>query len=192
LKYINGKIGQMQLADVNNRTMRGFVTEMASETKDGKPRFSAKSMENYLAVIKSVVASVLNDKGEPVYSVKWNHNFMDLPVVEEQNAPSFTAAEIEAIISKADGQDKILYALLAGSGLRIGEAFALQVEDVCDTMIHVKRSAWEGNLYSPKTTAGKREVDLHSSLRAGWYFHRLAALRNVNRICCGDPFTRYS
>jgi len=164
LKYVNGKIGQMQLADVNNRTMRGFVAEMASETKDGKPRFSAKSIENYLAVIKSVVASVLNDKGEPVYSVKWNHNFMDLPVVEEQNAPSFTAAEIETIISRANGQDKILYALLAGSGLRIGEAFALQVEDVCDTVIHVKRSAWEGDLCSPKTAAGKREVDLHSSL----------------------------
>ena len=46
--------------------MRGFVAEMASEMKDGKPRFSAKSIENYLAVIKSVVASVLNDKGEPV------------------------------------------------------------------------------------------------------------------------------
>jgi hypothetical protein len=94
---MGGKIGQMQLADVNNRTMRGFVAEMASETKDGNPRFSAKSIENYLAVIKSVVASVLNDKGEPVYSVKWNHNFMDLPVVEEQNAPSFTAEEIETM-----------------------------------------------------------------------------------------------
>jgi hypothetical protein len=44
LKYVNGKIGQIQLADVNNRTMRGFVAEMASETKDGKPRFSAKSI----------------------------------------------------------------------------------------------------------------------------------------------------
>jgi len=79
LKYINGKIGQMQLADVNNRTMREFVAQMASETKAGEPRFSAKSIENYLAVIKSVVASVLNDKGESIYPVRWNHNFMDLP-----------------------------------------------------------------------------------------------------------------
>jgi integrase len=68
------------------------------------------------------------------------------------------------MISSANGQDKILYALLAGSGLRIGEAFALQVEDVCDTVIRVKRSAWEGDLGSPKTAAGKREVDIHSSL----------------------------
>jgi integrase len=206
LKYINGKIGQMQLADVNNRTMRGFVAEMASETKLGNPRFSAKSIENYLAVIKSVVASVLNDKGEPVYSVKWNHNFIDLPVVEDQNAPSFTAAEIETIISSANGQDKILYALLAGSGLRIGEAFALQIEDVRDTVIHVKRSAWEGDLGSPKSAAGKREVDIHSSLasvvgdhigsrKTGLVFPSTRGTlqrKSNNRICCGDRFTQYS
>jgi hypothetical protein len=93
LKYINGKIGQMQLADVNNRTMRGFVAHMASETKGEEPRFSAKSIANYLAVVKSVVASVVNDKGEPIYPVKWNHEFMDLPLVEKQNVPSFTAAD---------------------------------------------------------------------------------------------------
>jgi hypothetical protein len=33
---------------------------------------------------------------------------------------------------------------------------------------------------------------LHGMPRADWYFHRLAALRNANRICCGDPFTQYS
>jgi len=106
LKYINGKIGQMQLADVNNRTVREFVAQMASETKAEEPRFSAKSIENYLAVIKSVVASAQNDKGEPIYLVRWNHEFMDLSLVEQQNAPSFTAAEIETIISKAEGSDR--------------------------------------------------------------------------------------
>lgn len=34
------------------------------------------------------------------------------------------------IISKAEGQYQVLYALLAGTGLRIEEAFALQVEDI--------------------------------------------------------------
>lgn len=171
LNYINGKIGQMQLADTNNRSMREFVTEMASETKDGAPRFSPKSIESYLAVIKSVVASVLNDKDEPIYVVKWNSEYMDVPVVEEQNTPSFTAAEVETIISKAEGQDRLLYAVLAGTGLRIGEAFALKVEDVKDTIIQVRSSAWEGTLTRPKTVNGKREIDLHSSLAEALRVH---------------------
>jgi integrase len=76
-----------------------------------------------------------------VYQVKWDSTYMDVPIVDEQNTPSFTTAEIETIISKAEGQDSVLYSLLGGSGLRIGEAFALRVEDVRGTVLHVKASA---------------------------------------------------
>jgi hypothetical protein len=79
LKYINTKIGSMVLADVNNSSMREFVTEMARETKAGSPRFSPKSIESYLAVIKSVVASVRNEKGEPIYAVQWDSNTWTFP-----------------------------------------------------------------------------------------------------------------
>jgi integrase len=165
LKYINTVIGQMQLADINNRSMKTFVATMAAEkTKTGEPRFSPKSIESYLAIIKMVVASVLNDKDEPMFLVRWNHEVIDLPVVKGQNAPSFTAAEIETIISKAEGQDRLLYAFLAGSGLRIGEAFALTVSDIQGTVVNVRQSAWEGTMTDTKTDNGRRDVDIHSSL----------------------------
>jgi integrase len=165
LKYLNSKIGEMPLAEINNSTMRNFISVMTNErNKVGEPRFSAKSIENYLAIVKMVVASVLNEKDEPVYPVKWNHEVMDLPIVESQDTPTFTAAEIETILSKSSGQERLLYACLAATGLRIGEAFALRVEDVIDNVISVKRSAWEGTMTSPKTENGKREVDVHSSL----------------------------
>jgi len=57
-----------------------------------------------------------------------------------------------------------LYAVLAGSGLRIGECFALRVEDVRGTVLNVESSAWEGTICDPKTKNGVREVDIHSSL----------------------------
>lgn len=164
LAYISGKIGQMPLTDVNNNSMRDFISVMAAETKAGEPRFSPKSIESYLGVVKMVVASKKNEKGEQIYPVKWDSEYMDLPVVEEQNAPSFTAEEVETIISKAEGQDRLLYAFLAGSGLRIGEAFALTVSDIKGTVVNVRQSAWEGAMTSPKTANGRREVDLHSSL----------------------------
>jgi integrase len=64
----------------------------------------------------------------------------------------------------AGGQDRVLYALLAGSGLRIGECFALRVEDVRGTVLYVKRGSWDGAITDTKTKAGCREVDIHSSL----------------------------
>jgi integrase len=115
-------------------------------------------------VVKVVVASILNDKDAPAYPVKWNNKVLDLPVVKEQDTPSFTAAEIETIISKGDGQDRLLYAFLAGTGLRIGEIFALTVSDIKGSVIHVHQSAWESKMTDPKTKNGIREVDIHSSL----------------------------
>src|SRR5439155_11654469 len=49
-------------------------------------------------------------------------------------------------------------------GVRIEEAIALQVQDLKGTVLHVRRSHWNGDLYTPKTEAGIREVDLHPSL----------------------------
>lgn len=165
LKYLNSKIGDTAIADVNNSSVRDFISVMTSETtKDGAPRFSAKSIENYLQVVKMVVASVKDKKGAEVYPVKWDSEYMDVPVIEDQNTPSFTAAEIETIISKAEGQDRLLYAFLAGSGLRIGEAFALTVPDIKGTVVSVRQSAWESKITDPKTRNGRREVDIHSSL----------------------------
>ena len=164
LSYINSKIGAVPLSSVNNLMMKEFIAGMAGETKKGKVRFSAKSICNYVQVVKMVVASAVNEQGEQIYPVKWNHDFMDMPEVKDQRTPTFTAEEVDSIISSAEGQYQILYALLAGTGLRIEEAFALQVEDIQDSLIRVRHSLWRGQLYSPKTTAGVREVDMHHSL----------------------------
>ena len=164
LKYINQQIGEMPLSEVNNVAVKEFVAKMAEEEKNGRRRFAPKSIANYVQVIQMVVGSALNDRGEAIYPVKWNHNFMDLPEVGEQKKPAFTAAEVTTIVSKAKEPFRTLYALLAGTGLRIEEAIGLQVQDVRGRVIHVRHSHWNGELYDPKTTAGIREVDLHSSL----------------------------
>jgi integrase len=164
LKYINQQIGEVPLAGVNNLTVKEFIAKMGAEQKKGRPRFAPKSITNYVQVIQMVVESALNDEGEAIYPVKWNHNFMDLPDIGEQRKPVFSAAEVATIISKAEGQLRTLYALLAGSGLRIEEAIGLQAQDIRGTVLHVRHSHWNGRLYDPKTAAGIREVDLHSSL----------------------------
>ncbi len=191
LKFINSHLGEVPLSDVNNKTVKDFIATMASAQKKDKPRFSAKSIGNYVQVIKMVVASVMDENGDVLYPRKWNHDFMDLPVVGDQRTPTFAADEVTSICAKAEGQYAELYALLAGSGLRIEEAFALQVEDVMDNVICVRHSLWRGKLYSPKTEAGIREVDLHSSLAARLRAH-LGSRKSgfVFQTSRGTPFAR--
>jgi len=164
LRYINLHLGEVPLAEVNNRTVKGFIATMSAEMRKERPRFSPKSITSYVEVVKLVVASALDGEGEEIYPVKWKDGYMDLPHVGKKRKPTFTVQEVSTIVSKTEGQERLLYALLAGSGLRIGEALALQVEDVDGSVLSVDKTLWNGRLSSPKTENGIRKVDLHSSL----------------------------
>jgi integrase len=158
LRWISLYLGDMPLASVNNLALKELVSKM-SETG-----FSAKTMHNYLQVVKMVVASAVNDHGDELYPRRWNHEFIDLPEVTNQRTPTFTEEEITNIVSVAKGQFRVLFSLLSGTGLRIGEALALEVKDICDSKITVRQGVWNGIIQSPKTRNGLREVDVHSSL----------------------------
>jgi len=88
-----------------------------------------------------VVASAQDDNGRQLHPREWNHDFIDLPVVKpnEQNTPTLESEQVSEVISKAEGRYKVLYALLAGSGLRIGEALAIEVGEPSDERISGSR-----------------------------------------------------
>jgi integrase len=56
----------------------------------------------------------------------------------------------------------LLFALLAGTGLRIGEALALRPTDFGPDcrILHVRRSIWRGREQEPKTANAVRVVDI--------------------------------
>jgi integrase len=126
----------------------------------------AKSLEADAGGVHSGFLSAIDDNGEQLFPRKWNHDFMDLPIIENQNQPNFSAETMGSIVRKADGQEQVLYALLAGTGLRIGEALGLEVRHFssdCRT-ITVEQSCWGRDLQIPKTRNAYRQVDLCGSL----------------------------
>jgi hypothetical protein len=66
-------------------------------------------------------------------------------------------------VQNTTGQYRVLYALLAGSRLRIGEALGLEVgkhvSSECRTL-SIRQSVWEGSTQKPKTASAIRDVDL--------------------------------
>jgi integrase len=89
-----------------------------------------------------------------------------MPVVQKQHQPTFAAETMSSIVRKAEGQEQVLYALLAGTGLRVGEAFVLEIRHLsadCRT-ITVEQSCWEGDIQTPKTRNAYRKVALCASL----------------------------
>lgn len=159
-KWLNPSIGDIPLASINNAVMKHLVTKMAAAG------LSAKTIVNYTGLVKLVVASAKSDEGEPLFPRKWDSEFIDLPIVRNQH--KFTAATMSSIVQNATGQYRVLYALLAGSGLRIGEALGLEVESISKDFrtLHIQQSAWEGMTQEPKTASAVRDVDLSSGLAA--------------------------
>jgi integrase len=87
-------------------------------------------------------------------------------VEARQEARWFTQEQVQQIVALSEGMYKILFAVAAGTGMRAGELFGLKVEDVdlANSLIHVRRSVWEGSQQAPKTKNAYRKVGIDAEL----------------------------
>jgi integrase len=161
-KWILPNIGDKLMPEVSNGVLRELVDKMTAA------RLSTKTIVNYTQVVKLVVASVVNSEGEQIYPRQWNHDFIGLPIVDpsKQRRPTLTETELGEILFSTRPRYAVLFALLAGTGLRIGEALGLRPTDLSSDcrVLHVRRSIWGGQEQEPKTPAAVREVDIAEPL----------------------------
>ena len=155
--FFEGKL----LADVNNTAMKDFVEHIS--------QLAPATIRDYSNIVKAVVASAINDKGEQLFPRTWNEEFIDAPLVRHQKQPSTDKKGMESILEKAAGRYRALYALLAGCGpLRAGEALGLEISnhisEDCRTL-YIRQKAKRGDIQPyMKTQNGERDVDLCTSL----------------------------
>src|SRR5262245_21888003 len=119
-------------------------------------KLSRKSILNIVGVLKLVI-------GRQIW-MSWEELNLGKPPRSKQRY--FTEEQLKRIIETADGQYRVLFAVLAGTGMRIGEAAGLYVEDVDvdSQVVHVRRSVWKGQDLAPKTENAVREVDMDETL----------------------------
>ncbi len=157
-KWVLPHLGDRLLADVSNAALKELVEVMMAAG------LAPKSVVNHSQVVKLVVASAVNDDGDQLYPRKWNHDFIGMPIVneEEQHRPTITAPEIEQVLSDSKHRYAVLFALLAGTGIRIGEAVAVKVTDLSPDcrVLYIRRSIWRNKEQKPKTPNAVREVDI--------------------------------
>lgn len=161
-KWILPNLGDKLLLDIGNGSLRQLIDTMFAANL--KP----KSIVSHATILKLVVASAVNDEGNEIYPRIWNHDFVQMPIVdkEKQSRPTITKEELTAVLQNAKAHHRVLFALLAGAGLRIGEALALRVSDFetdC-RVLNVRRSIWRGIIQDPKTTNAIRVIDIAEPL----------------------------
>ena len=146
-------------SSVGNLALKGLVETMV------KAGLSPKTVNTYSQVVKSVVASAVNEEGEQLFPRKWNHEFVDMPVVDKskQNTPHFTNEVITGILASSKGYKRMFCALLGGTGLRAGEALGIEVDKhISDDFrtLYIRQKVRRGKLeHFLKTESGRRDVD---------------------------------
>jgi integrase len=161
-KWLLPNLGDRTLSEVGNAALKQLIDKMVDAG------LSAKTVINYTKVVKMVVASAVNAEGEQLHPRKWNHDFIGMPILnrEKQRRPTVTETELGEILAGSPRRYAVLFALLAGTGLRIGEALALKPTDFAEDcwVLHVSRSIWHGHEQAPKTASAIRVVDIAEPL----------------------------
>lgn len=158
------------LSEIHN----GFVRDLVAKMSDLAP----KTVKETLATLRAIVASPLDPFTlDQIYPRVWNHKAIGARKVKAQKQPTVSAEQIEAAIKHAaTWQEQLLYALLAGAGLRVSECRAIRIGPIDgddqtawlpdQSLIKVRSTVFKsvelrGRV---KTQAAKRFVDLHSNL----------------------------
>jgi integrase len=91
-----------------------------------------------------------------------------LPATRDRSRPCLTLDQIGQLEAKLTGQDRIILQLLSRCGLRAGEAFGLQGQDVNpDRTLSIQRTFSKGEVGPPKTKTGNKRVALPKPLYDG-------------------------
>jgi site-specific recombinase XerD len=166
--HILPRIGDCDLGTFDNGAMKRFADDLCAS------ELSARSVRQIVLVTKMVIGSAIDENGNLLYSKTWNHDFLDLPPISTDAPGAATAQEIEKVLREhKDKRVAVLVGLLAGTGLRIGEALALRISDdgthscLSDGALFIRTALWRGRENdSPKTNAGKRTIFLCSDIEA--------------------------
>jgi integrase len=187
-KYLTPRFGSLPMSAIDERRIQEFITDL-SRMEHKWPngvhrRLSPKTVRNVVGVLKLIV-------GEKVWR-DWDLRFPEIPVKDQR---CFSPEEMRLVVNTATGQWKVLFATLAGTGMRCGEAFGLHVDDLDfpASRIFIRRSVWNGEEGSVKTKRGYRAVNIDPALVTMLTKHlngrtagRVFETRNGTPLCKGN------
>jgi integrase len=176
-------LGNLELSTFGNAALKSFVQTLIEK------KLSPKSIQEITAFARGIVLSAVDAEGEPVYQRTWRLDFVDAPPVVAQRQPTITKQQLQdALRVRHAYTDKyrIIVALLAASGIRVGELVALRVGDDGEhsgwdqdnSLLAIHTSLWQQKEQRPKTLSSIREVDLSQPVNAMLVEYVKAANKN--------------
>lgn len=164
--HIIPQLGKLRLDQLGPENQQIFVNQLVGASR--------KTVLNILSTLSSMLATA---KAWQYAAQEVEVKKLVLPERDTHVAAHFTRSQVESIFSLAQDPWRSFFILLTMTGMRAGEALGLKWEDIdferhC---IHIRRSAWQGQLQSTKTKGSAAPITLPTALstvlksyREGW------------------------
>lgn len=172
--YFNGA----KLTEITPSRVAEFVGWLCDEGKQGRA-LSDATVRNIMAPLRACLASAVREgliRSNPARDTDLPHR----PTAEdseEEQVKRMSTDELSTLLALIPDRHRLLFRVLAATGLRISEAVALQwrhlVLDGSTPHVKVRRALVKGRMGPPKSRYGRREVPLDHAL--------VSALRDLRR-----------
>ena len=157
-----------RLAEITPRDVAGFIGWLCDERVQGR-RLTDKSVRNIVGAFRVCLATAVREgliRHNPARDVALPHR----PEVEDEDehVRVFTRDQLAAFLATVHPRHRVMFRLLAVTGLRWSELAALRWRDLkldgSEPHVRVRRALVRGKLHPPKSRHGRRNVPLDASL----------------------------
>jgi integrase len=172
---------RLKLVEITPYVLARFVDWLTDEGEQGK-HLSDKTIANIVIPLRTVLKSAQREgliRQNPSQGLALPHREEDPDEEEVEAIKIFSREQLTTVLSLAPERHKLLIELLAGCGLRISEAIALQrlhfQLDDGTPKVCIRRALVKGHMGPPKSKRRRRDIRLSRPLAARWARAHLAA-----------------
>jgi len=163
-------LGKTRLSDLGVEAQQIFVNQLSGTV-------SRKMLLNVLGTLSSMLRTAQN-WGYICEGISFNKLVLPEKAIPRPSI-FFTADQVRSILAEAKGWHRVMLAIAAMTGLRIGEILALKTGDFDfqRKLLTVHRSVWRGKLSTPKTSTSQAALPMPDAL-VGVVREHLATLKS--------------
>jgi integrase len=176
--YIYPHFGTAKLTEITPSRVAGFVGWLCKQTtpaptegdKDRRVPLSDATVRNIMAPLRACLSSAVREgliRSNPAREADLPHR----PTAEDsedEEVKAMSEEELTTLLELIPARHRLLFRLLAATGMRISEAIALQWRhlelDGSTPHLKVRRALVKGRMGPPKSRYGRRSVPLDSEM----------------------------
>jgi integrase len=168
-RYVLRYFGNKRLSQVQPRDVAKFVAWLCDEKEQGQ-RLADATVRRIVSPLRACLRSAVTEgliRSNPARDIAFPHR-EKVEEDEEEQIRVLSRKQVAAFLSLSAPRYRLMFEVLAATGLRISELIALQWRDLKidqdNPHVKVRRQFYRGRLTPPKSKYGRRDVPIDPKL----------------------------